>query len=124
MGVDGCRHGEADLDHRFRPGEWEAAARASRGRSQCVEFGLPCVAVAHADGDVRLFWKLYLVGEVDLGLSGNNRFLDWSAGVAAKFSPKWDVRLSWREFATDLKDDALRNDFQRSGLALGVAYAF
>ena len=81
-------------------------------------------AVAHADGDVRLFWKLYLDAEIDLGLSGNNRFLDWSAGVTAKPSPKWDFRLSWREFESDLKDDALRNDFKRSGPALRVAYAF
>ena len=81
-------------------------------------------AVAHADGDVRLFWKLYLDAEIDLGLSGNNRFLEWSAGVTAKLNPKWDLSLSWREFETDLKDDALRNDFKRSGPALRVAYAF
>ena len=44
--------------------------------------------------------------------------------MTAKLNPKWDLSLSWREFETDLKDDALRNDFKRSGLALRVAYAF
>ena len=81
-------------------------------------------AVAHADGQARLFWKLYFDAEVDLGLSGDNRFLDWSVGVTAKPNPKWDVSLSWREFETDLKDNALRNDFERSGPAFRVGYAF
>ena len=61
---------------------------------------------------------------MDLGLSGDNRFLDWSVGVTAKPNPKWDVSLSWREFETDLKDDALRNDFERSGPAFRIGYAF
>jgi hypothetical protein len=34
------------------------------------------------------------------------------------------VGLGWREFETDLKDDNLRNDFKRSGLALNIGYAF
>ena len=81
-------------------------------------------AVAHADGAVRLFWKLYLDTEIDIGVGGDHQFLDWRAGLTARLNPKWDISLAWREFETDLKDDALRNDFKRSGVAIGVGYAF
>jgi len=81
-------------------------------------------AVAHADADLRLLWKLYLDADVDIGMSTDNRYLDWSAGLTAKLNPKWDLSLAWREFETDLKDNALRNDFKRSGLAFRVGYAF
>ena len=81
-------------------------------------------AVAHADGAVKLLWKLYLDAEIDIGVGRDHQFLDWSAGLTARLNPKWDISLAWREFETDLKDDALRNDFRRSGLAIGVGYAF
>ncbi len=81
-------------------------------------------AVAHAGGGVRLFRHLYLDAGLDLGVAVDNRFLDWSAGLTAKLNSKWDIGVSWRQFETDLKEDALRNDFRRSGVALRVGYAF
>lgn len=80
--------------------------------------------VVHVDADVRLFWKLSLGAEADLGLASDNSYLDWSARLKARLNAKWELSLGWREFRTDLKDDALRNDFKRSGLALNLGYAF
>lgn len=81
-------------------------------------------AVVHVDGDLRVFRKLYFTAAVDSGFSDDNHFLDWKAGFTVRVNSKWDVNASWREFETDLKDDALRNDFVRSGMALSVGYAF
>lgn len=81
-------------------------------------------AVVHTGGDLRLLRKLYFTVAIDCGFSSDNRFVDWRAGFMFRLSSKWDVSASWREFETDLKDDALRNDFIRSGMALSVGYAF
>lgn len=81
-------------------------------------------AVVHADGHVRLFWKLDLAAAVDAGFSGDNRFLDRSAALTVNVNPKWHLSLVWRQFRTDLKDNALRNDFERRGPGLRVGYAF
>ena len=81
-------------------------------------------SVVHTGGDLRLLRKLYFTAAIDCGFSGDNRFVDWRAGFMFRLSSKWDVSASWREFETDLKDDALRNDFIRSGMALSVGYAF
>ena len=81
-------------------------------------------AAAHLDASVKLIWKLYLEAEADVGLAAHNQYVDWRASLAARLSPKWDLALGWREFETDLKDDALRNDFRRTGPALTFGYAF
>jgi membrane-associated phospholipid phosphatase len=80
--------------------------------------------VFHVDADLKLFWKLFFGAEAELGLASDNSYLDWSARLKARLNAKWELSLGWREFETDLKDDALRNDFKRSGLALNLGYAF
>ena len=78
----------------------------------------------HLDANLKLVWKLRLAAEFDYGVSSSNKFFDWSAQLKARLNNKWDVSLGWREFETDLKDNNLRNDFKRSGLALNIGYAF
>jgi hypothetical protein len=80
--------------------------------------------VVHLGADLKLVWKLHLAAEFDYGMSSSNAFFDWSAQLKARLNNKWDVGLGWREFETDLKDNNLRNDFKRSGLALNIGYAF
>ena len=80
--------------------------------------------VVHLDADLKLVWKLHLAAEFDYGMASSNEFFDWSAQLKARLNNKWDVSLGWREFETDLKDNDLRNDFKRSGLALNIGYAF
>lgn len=81
-------------------------------------------AVAHVDIAMKLAWKLYLAGEADVGIAADNRYVDTRVGFEARLNPKWAIALGWREFETDLKDSALRNDFRRSGLAATFGYAF
>ncbi len=80
--------------------------------------------VVHCDVDVKLFWKLHLEAEADVGIASDNRFVDSRVGLEARLNPKWDIAVGWREFETDLKDSALRNDFRRSGPAVILGYAF
>lgn len=81
-------------------------------------------AVAHVGGSAKLFWKLYFEAEADVGLAVNKHYVDWRASLAVRLSPKWDLALGWRHFETELKDEALRNDFKRSGPACTFGYAF
>jgi membrane-associated phospholipid phosphatase len=81
-------------------------------------------AVGHADFDVKLFWKMYLSGEVDYGTSGDSDFLDWSTRLKLRVNAKWDTSVGWRQYRSNMKESALRNDFERSGLAFNVVYSF
>lgn len=95
----------------------------SRGRSARSD-AYGWYGVLHGDVAVKLLWRLWLSAEIDVGLSDRSNFVDWGAAVEVRLNPKWRLGAGWRAFETDLDDDALRNDFKRSGFALSIGYAF
>lgn len=95
----------------------------NRGQS-ASESAFEVYGVGHADLDVKLFWKLYLSGDVDLGLNDGSNFLHWQTLIKLRFNSKWDVGAGWTEFTSDLRTQDLVNDFVRSGFVVNFGYSF
>jgi len=101
----------------------DEALAEKRGQSASASASV-IYAVGHADIDVKLFWKMYLIGEVDHGTEGSSDFLDWSARLTLRLNAKWDASIGWREYSSNMVENSLRNDFERSGPAANFIYSF